>query len=184
MIRNEVYIMRTEVKFKHYNGHYATLREEVEKKLSRLDKYFPKDPKANVIINEKKGTFTTEITVSVDGTYIRVEVKDRDVRNSVDIAIEKLERQIRRNKEKLQRKLTDSIRYDEIETDDVDDDENEIKIVKSKRFAIKPMSPEEAGLQMELLGHMFFVFLNAQTEMVNVIYKRKDGQFGLIEPEF
>lgn len=176
--------MRTEVKFKHYNGHYATLREEVEKKLSRLDKYFPKDPTAHVIIKEIKGVYKTEIMVSVDGTYIRVEVKDRDARNCVDMAIEKLERQLRRNKEKLQRKLTDSIRYDEIDEDVQDDDENEIKIVKSKRFAIKPMSPEEAGLQMELLGHMFFVFLNSQTEIVNVIYKRKDGQFGLIEPEF
>lgn len=176
--------MRTEVKFKHYNGHYATLREEVEKKLSRLDKYFPKDPTAHVIIKEIKGVYKTEITVSIDGTYIRVEVKDRDARNCVDMAIEKLERQLRRNKEKLQRKLTDSIRYDEIDEDVQDDDENEIKIVKSKRFAIKPMSPEEAGLQMELLGHMFFVFLNSQTEIVNVIYKRKDGQFGLIEPEF
>ena len=177
--------MRTEVKFKHYNGHYATLRDEIEKKLSRLDKYFPNDPKANIIVSEKKGTYTIEITVSIDGTYIRVEVKDRDARNGVDEAIEKLERQIRRHKEKLQRKLTDSIRYDEAETDDYeDDDENEIRIVRSKRFAIKPMSPEEAGLQMELLGHVFFVFLNEETEEVNVIYKRKDGQFGLIEPEF
>ena len=92
-----------------------------------------------------------------------------------------MEAQIKKNKEKLKRKLTDSIRYDESEEDVEQED---LKIVKSKKFAIKPMSAEEAALQMELLGHMFFVFLNADDEAVNVIYKRKDGQYGLIEPEF
>jgi len=173
--------MRTDIKFKNYNGDYALLEKEIEKKLSRLDKYFPKDPKANIMISEVRGLVTSEITVSVDGTFLRVEVSDRDVRNGADKAIEKLEVQIKKNKEKLKKKLTDSIRYDE---DEEDLEQEDLKIVKSKKFAIKPMSVEEAALQMELLGHMFFVFLNAQTEAVNVIYKRKDGQHGLIEPEF
>ncbi|EDS73352.1 HPF/RaiA family ribosome-associated protein [Anaerofustis stercorihominis] len=173
--------MRTDIKFKNYNGDYALLEKELEKKLSKLDKYFPKDPKANIMISEIRGLVTTEITVTVDSTFLRVEVSDRDVRNAADKAIEKLEAQIKKNKEKLKRKLTDSIRYDESEEDVEQED---LKIVKSKKFAIKPMSAEEAALQMELLGHMFFVFLNADDEAVNVIYKRKDGQYGLIEPEF
>ena len=173
--------MRTDIKFKNYNGDYALLEKELEKKLSKLDKYFPKDPKANIMISEIRGLVTTEITVTVDSTFLRVEVSDRDVRNAADKAIEKLEAQIKKNKEKLKRKLTDSIRYDESEEDLEQED---LKIVKSKKFAIKPMSAEEAALQMELLGHMFFVFLNADDEAVNVIYKRKDGQYGLIEPEF
>ena len=173
--------MRTDIKFKNYNGDYALLEKELEKKLSKLDKYFPKDPKANIMISEIRGLVTTEITVTVDSTFLRVEVSDRDVRNAADKTIEKLEAQIKKNKEKLKRKLTDSIRYDESEEDVEQED---LKIVKSKKFAIKPMSAEEAALQMELLGHMFFVFLNADDEAVNVIYKRKDGQYGLIEPEF
>ena len=173
--------MRTDIKFKNYNVEYALLEKELEKKLSKLDKYFPKDPKANIMISEIRGLVTTEITVTVDSTFLRVEVSDRDVRNAADKAIEKLEAQIKKNKEKLKRKLTDSIRYDESEEDVEQED---LKIVKSKKFAIKPMSAEEASLQMELLGHMFFVFLNADDEAVNVIYKRKDGQYGLIEPEF
>ncbi|RGD75534.1 ribosome hibernation promotion factor [Anaerofustis stercorihominis] len=173
--------MRTDIKFKNYNGDYALLEKELEKKLSKLDKYFPKDPKANIMISEIRGLVTTEITVTVDSTFLRVEVSDRDVRNAADKAIEKLEAQIKKNKEKLKRKLTDSIRYDESEEDVEQED---LKIVKSKKFAIKPMSAEEAALQMELLGHMFFVFLNADDEAVNVLYKRKDGQYGLIEPEF
>ena len=174
--------MKADIKFKNYNGHYASIEKEAETKLSRLDKYFPNDPKADIIISEIRGLIIAEITVKINGTYLRVEVEDRDARNAIDRAVEKLERQLRKNKTKIQKRLNDSIRYDEILDDDIEEDES--KIVKSKRFAIKPMDPEEAALQMELLGHMFFVFLNAQTEIVNVIYKRKDGQYGLIEPEF
>lgn len=173
--------MRTDIKFKNYNGDYALIEKEAEKKLEKLSKYFPKDPKASIIISEVRGLVTTEITVTVDSTFIRVEVADRDVRNGIDKAIEKLEIQIKKNKDKLKKKLTDSIRYDESEEEFEQED---LKIVKSKKFAIKPMSSEEAALQMDLLGHMFFVFLNADTDTVNVIYKRKDGQYGLIEPEF
>ncbi len=173
--------MRTDIKFKNYNGDYALIEEEAEKKLDRLSKYFPKDPKASIMISEVRGLVTTEITLTVDSTFLRVEVSDRDVRNGIDKAIEKLEAQIKKNKDKLKKKLTDSIRYEE-EEDEIEQDNS--KIVRSKKFAIKPMLPEEAALQMELLDHVFFVFLNATTDSVNVIYKRKDGQYGLIEPEF
>lgn len=173
--------MRTDIKFKNYNGDYALIEKEAEKKLDRLSKYFPKDPKASIMISEVRGLVTTEITLTVDSTFLRVEVSDRDVRNGIDKAIEKLEAQIKKNKDKLKKKLTDSIRYEE-EDEEIEQDNS--KIVRSKKFAIKPMLPEEAALQMELLDHVFFVFLNATTDSVNVIYKRKDGQYGLIEPEF
>ena len=173
--------MRTDIKFKNYNGDYALIEKEAEKKLDRLSKYFPKDPKASIMISEVRGLVTTEITLTVDSTFLRVEVSDRDVRNGIDKAIEKLEAQIKKNKDKLKKKLTDSIRYEE-EEEEIEQDNS--KIVRSKKFAIKPMLPEEASLQMELLDHVFFVFLNATTDSVNVIYKRKDGQYGLIEPEF
>ena len=173
--------MRTDIKFKNYNGDYALIEKEAEKKLDRLSKYFPKDPKASIMISEVRGLVTTEITLTFDSTFLRVEVSDRDVRNGIDKAIEKLEAQIKKNKDKLKKKLTDSIRYEE-EEDEIEQDNS--KIVRSKKFAIKPMLPEEAALQMELLDHVFFVFLNATTDSVNVIYKRKDGQYGLIEPEF
>ncbi|WP_329384406.1 HPF/RaiA family ribosome-associated protein [Anaerofustis butyriciformans] len=173
--------MRTDIKFKNYNGDYALIEKEAEKKLDRLSKYFPKDPKASIMISEVRGLVTTEITLTVDSTFLRVEVSDRDVRNGIDKAIEKLEAQIKKNKDKLKKKLTDSIRYEE-EEEEIEQDNS--KIVRSKKFAIKPMLPEEAALQMELLDHVFFVFLNATTDSVNVIYKRKDGQYGLIEPEF
>ena len=173
--------MRTDIKFKNYNGDYALIEKEAEKKLDRLSKYFPKDPKASIMISEVRGLVTTEITLTVDSTFLRVEVSDRDVRNGIDKAIEKLEAQIKKNKDKLKKKLTDSIRYEE-EEEEIEQDNS--KIVRSKKFAIKPMLPEEAALQMELLDHVFFVFLNATTDSVNVIYKRKDGPYGLIEPEF
>ena len=173
--------MRTDIKFKNYNGDYALIEKEAEKKLDRLSKYFPKDPEASIMISEVRGLVTTEITLTVDSTFLRVEVSDRDVRNGIDKAIEKLEAQIKKNKDKLKKKLTDSIRYEE-EEEEIEQDNS--KIVRSKKFAIKPMLPEEAALQMELLDHVFFVFLNATTDSVNVIYKRKDGQYGLIEPEF
>ncbi len=173
--------MRTDIKFKNYNGDYALIEKEAQKKLDRLSKYFPTDPKASIMISEIRGLVTTEITLTVDSTFLRVEISDRDVRNSIDKAIEKLEAQIKKNKDKLKKKLTDSIRYEE-EEEEIEQDDS--KIVRSKKFAIKPMLPEEAALQMDLLDHVFFVFLNATTDSVNVIYKRKDGQYGLIEPEF
>lgn len=172
--------MKTDIKFKNYSGDYDFITKEAEKKLTRLDKYFPGNPEVKVLINELKGLIKTEVTVSVIGTFIRVEVEDRDVRSSIDKACEKLETQIKKNSNKLKRKLTDSIRYDE----ELNIEDEDLKIVKSKKFAVKPMLPEEAALQMDLLGHMFFVFLNPENDEVNVIYKRKDGNYGLIEPEF
>ncbi len=104
--------------------------------------------------------------------------------NSIDEAVESLEQQLRKYKTKLQDKKhsSESIKFENFES--LDDEENEFKVVKTKKFAIKPMNIEEAVLQMDLLKHNFFVFLNADSEEVNVVYKRKDNNYGLIEPEF
>ena len=172
--------MKCDVYFRNYSGD-KSIKDEVEQRIKKLERFFPRDYQANVVISELRGKTVTEITLHVASTFLRVETSDKDVRTALDKALDKLVVQLKKFKNKLQNKLSDSIRY-ESEDDDIEEEDN--KIVKSKRFAIKPMSPEEASLQMELLGHMFFVFLNADTENVNVIYKRKDGQYGLIEPEF
>lgn len=177
---SEVFAMKCDIYFKNY-AKDEKVKDYIEKRVQKLEKYFPRDYQANIVISELRGLTTTEITLHVASTYLRVETTDKDVRTAFDKAIDKMEIQLKKFKNKLQSRLNDSIRY-EMEEEIVEEEEN--KIVRSKKFGVKPMSPEEASLQMELLGHMFFVFLNADTEVINVIYKRKDGQYGLIEPEF
>ena len=127
-----------------------------------------------------------EVTIPVKGNTIRAEESSTDMYVSIDLVEEIIERQIRRYRKKLidkkQAALSFSQNFIEEEEDVPYDDE--IQIVKTKRFAVKPVNPEEACLQMEMLGHNFYVFLNAETDQVNVVYKRKNGTYGLIEPEF
>ncbi|WP_123054808.1 ribosome-associated translation inhibitor RaiA [Clostridium sp. JN-1] len=160
------------------------LRNVVEKKLSKLDKYFNPEVKANVTLSVQKNSQIVEVTIPFNGVILRGEEKNSDMYASIDLVVDKLEGQIRKQKTKLQRRNHgNSLRFQSIP--DVDKDANEEpKIVRTKKFAIKPMSAEEAVLQMELLGHNFFVFESAEDEEVNVVYKRKDGNYGLIEPEF
>lgn len=162
----------------------SALRNVVEKKLSKLDKYFNPEVKANVTLSVQKNSQIVEVTIPFNGVILRGEEKNIDMYASIDLVVDKLEGQIRKQKTKLQRRNHGtSLRFQSIP--DVDEDANEEpKIVRTKKFAIKPMSAEEAVLQMELLGHNFFVFESAEDEEVNVVYKRKDGNYGLIEPEF
>lgn len=160
------------------------LKEIVEKKVSRLEKYFKPEVEANVLLSVQKSTHTAEVTIPFNGVILRAEEANGDMYNSVDLVIEKIERQIRKQKTKMQRKIQgESLIYGLIPEEN-NEDEKEGKVVKTKRFAIKPMATEEAILQMELLGHNFFVYMDDETSEVNVIYKRKDGNYGLIEPEF
>lgn len=125
------------------------------------------------------------MTIPVKGNTIRAEESSSDMYVSIDLVEEIIERQIRRYRKKLIDKKQAAISFSQAfieEEDEVQDDE--IQIVKTKKFAIKPAIPEEACLQMEMLGHNFYVFLNADTDQVNVVYKRKNGTYGLIEPEF
>lgn len=161
------------------------LKAAVEDKLNKLEKYFTPDTEVNVTLSVEKERQKVEVTIPMKGSYIRSEQVSSDMYVSIDLVEEIIERQIRRYRKKLIDKKQAAISFSQAfieEDDEVQDDE--IQIVKTKKFAIKPAIPEEACLQMEMLGHNFYVFLNADTDQVNVVYKRKNGTYGLIEPEF
>lgn len=162
------------------------LKEITFKKLGKLDKYFQEDVDTNVTFSVEKNRQIIEVTINLPGTILRAEEYSDDMYNSIDKAVDVLEGQIRKYKTKLQKRYQngETIRFENIEPMPKLKEEDIPKLVKVKRFAMKPMDAEEAILQMELLRHNFFVFMNGETEEVNVVYKRKDGNYGLIEPEF
>lgn len=161
------------------------LRQSIEKKLSKLERYFKPEVEAQVTLSVQKNRQIVEVTIPFNGVILRGEESNNDMYASIDIVADKLERQVRKQKTKLERrKYGDSLKFQDIPNISSDESTEEPQIVKTKRFAIKPMSEEEAVLEMELLGHSFFVFENANSNEVNVVYKRKDGNFGLIEPKF
>ena len=161
------------------------IRAAIEEKLGRLDKYLADDIDIIVTMSVQKERQKIEVTIPMKGHIIRAEQDSADMYVSIDLVIDILERQIRRYKTRLMSKKYEGagLKQEFIDKDeDVDDDE--IRIIRSKKFAIKPMDVEEACIQMDLLGHNFFVFRNADTFEVNVVYKRKGNTYGLIEPEF
>ncbi len=165
----------------------AGLKEAVEDRLSKLDKYFATETEANVTLSVEKDRQKIEVTIPVKGNTIRAEQVSNDMYVSIEVVEETIERQLKKYRNKLVAKQQAADKYfaDAYLSEGYDDeDEGEIKIIRSKRFGIKPMYPEDACMEMELTGHDFFVFLNAETEEVNVVYKRKGNTFGLIEPEF
>jgi putative sigma-54 modulation protein len=161
------------------------LKDRVSKKIGKLDKFFSNETEAHVTLSVQKTRQIVEVTISFNGIVLRAEESNDDMYTSIDKTIDVLERQIRKNKTRLERRLYDNnFRIDSQKfTEDVPE-EKEFKVVRSKRFAVKPMDVEEAILQMNLLGHEFFMFYNAENKQVNVVYKRKDGNYGLIEPDF
>ncbi|QSX05060.1 ribosome-associated translation inhibitor RaiA [Sedimentibacter sp. zth1] len=162
------------------------LKEVTTKKIGKLDKFFYKNIQAKVVLSVERKKQKVEVTIPFNGRILRVEEVSDDMYSSVDDAVEALEKQIRKHKTKLEDKMhsNESIKFENIEPLIDDELEEDFKIVKTKRFAIKPMNVEEAILQMDLLKHDFFVFINGDTDEVNVVYKRKDDNYGLIEPEF
>jgi putative sigma-54 modulation protein len=164
------------------------IRNYVEKRLSKVDKYFDHILEVIVTLSVEKNRQIVEVTLQAKRALIRAELETDDMYTSIDKVVDKLERQIKKYKEKYIKKPSPNIERKELirEEANIKDSksDNDIKIVRSKKFAIKPMSVEEAAMQMDLLGHNFFVFANDNTNKVNVLYKRKDGNFGLIEPEF
>jgi len=161
------------------------LRDAVERKLTKLEKYFSPNVDANTTLSVQKNRQIVEVTIPFNGVILRAEEDNDDMYAAIDVVLEKLEKQIRKQKTKLERrKYGDSLRYQLIPDYNLNTDEEEFKIVKTKRFPVKPMNGEEAILQMELLGHSFFVYTNADTNEINVVYKRKDGKYGLIEPQY
>ena len=158
------------------------LRSAVESKLGKLEKYFDKDVDINVTLSVEKDRQKIEVTIPVKGSIIRSEQTSSDMYVSIDLVEEVIERQLKKYKNKIVDKQQNAAAFaQEFVEKDYDDDE--VKIIRTKRFGIKPMDPEEACVQMELLGHNFYVFFNSETEEVNVVYKRKGNTYGLIEPE-
>ncbi len=160
------------------------LRSAVESKLGKLEKYFDKDVDINVTLSVEKDRQKIEVTIPVKGNIIRSEQTSSDMYVSIDLVEEVIERQLKKYKNKIiQSKQAAGNVFTQDYIDNDYEEEAEVKIVRSKRFGIKPMDPEEACIQMELLGHNFYVFSNAETGEVNVVYKRKGNTYGLIEPE-
>ena len=160
------------------------LRQAVEQKLGKLEKYFTPETDIIVTLSVEKERQKIEVTIPVKGTMIRAEESSSDMYVSIDLVEEIIERQMKKYKNKLIDKKQSAMAFSDLFINEEFDTDDEINIVKTKRFAVKPMDPEEACVQMELLGHSFYVFLNAETEQVNVVYKRKNNTYGLIEPEF
>lgn len=160
------------------------LRDAAESKLGKLERYFSPDTEVHVTMSVEKGRQKIEVTIPVKGTMIRAEQDSSDMYVSIDLVEEIIERQIKKYKTKIVDKKQSALSFSDAFLQEEAEQEEVINIVKTKRFAMKPMDPEEACIQMELLGHNFFVFLNAETEQVNVVYKRKANSYGLIEPEF
>jgi len=158
--------------------------EKAKKKIGKFEKFFRPETEAILTFNIEKERCIFEVTIHAKGTIIRAEESSDDMYAAIDLAVEKLERQIRKHKTRLGKKIRQEAMVPEnYELDEQIDEDEEFSVVKTKRFPLKPMALEEAILQMNLLGHSFFVFTNAETESVNVVYRRKDGKYGLIEPE-
>lgn len=159
------------------------LRAAVEDKLGKLDKYFKPDTEVHVTLSVEKERQKIEVTIPVKGSIIRSEQVSSDMYVSIDLVEEVIERQLKKYKNKIIDKNQSSSSFAEAFVEAEEEDAEEIKIVRTKTFDIKPMYPEDACIQMELLGHSFYVFVNAETEQVNVVYKRKGNTYGIMEPE-
>ena len=161
------------------------LRSAVEDKLSKLEKYFTPDTDVFVTLSVEKERQKIDVTIPVKGNIIRSEQVSNDMYVSIDLVEEVIERQLRKYKTKIIGKHKDggNLRKEFIEKEN-EGEEEEVKIIRTKQFGMKPMFPEDACVEMELLGHNFYMFLNAETDQVNVVYKRKNHTYGLIEPEF
>ncbi|GIO35197.1 ribosomal subunit interface protein [Paenibacillus antibioticophila] len=168
------------------------LRDYVDKKLSRLDKYFdaPLTSDGTVTLSVVRGLHVVEVTIPLTGVMLRAEDRSDDMYASMDAVVDKLERQIRKHKTKVNRKFRQEGSLKSLFVENtagnghvatLDESDEELELVRTKRFDLKPMDVEEAILQMNMVGHNFFVFTNIDNQEVNVVYKRNDGKYGLIE---
>lgn len=159
------------------------IKSYLESKVQKLDKYFenPEEITANIVAKTRGVNQTIEITIPIKKAILRVEESNNDLYSSIDLAIDKLERQIRKNKTKIKQK-NNREKFDMFTDFEIEESAEEPEtIVKRKTIDMKPMSEEEAILQMDLLGHEFFIFKNSDTDSNSVLYKRKDGNYGIIE---
>ena len=159
------------------------LKSAVQEKLGKLERYFTPETEIHVTLSVEKDRQKIEVTIPVKGNIIRSEQVSSDMYVSIDLVEEVIERQLRKYKTKIvnQQQAGGNFQKEFVEDEFLEDEE--VKIIRTKKFGIKPMYPEVACVQMELLGHNFYVFRNAETDEVNVVYKRKGNTYGLIEPE-
>lgn len=162
------------------------LKEMIEKKLSKVKRYFDPEVEAKTTLSVQKNKQKVEITIPFNGIILRAEESTEDMYKSIDLVVAKLERQIRKQRTKLSRRNNESLRFPQLDEVALSDEvvETNGEVVKVKRFGVKPMSVEEAVLQMELVGHNFFVYQDSVANKVCVVYKRKDGDYGLLEPDY
>lgn len=160
------------------------LKNAVTEKLGKLERYFTPETDIIVTLSVEKERQKIEVTIPVKGNIIRSEQVSNDMYVSIDLVEEVIERQLRKYKTKIIEKHQEGGNFKKEFLEKEAEPLEEVKIIRTKHFGIKPMYPEDACVQMELLGHNFFVFCNAETEEVNVVYKRKGNTYGLIEPEF
>lgn len=158
-------------------------KEMLIKKIDKLGKFFNSDATADIVVGTQKDKMIVELTIRTTDMIYRAEERNEEVYNATDDIVEAITRQIRKNKTRLAKKLRDGVSKEIDFISEVPEDDAEIKIVKTKTHHVKPMSAEEAVLQMNLLGHSFFVFRNAQTNTTDIVYRRKDGDYGLIETD-
>jgi len=158
------------------------LKDVAAKKIAKLQKYFEADTEAHITMSIQKSRHIVEVTIPFDGVVLRGEESTGDMYASIDGVVKKLEKQIHRHRTALKKRLREDAFTNDDYRPDVED-ERMPAVVRTKRFIVKPMDLAEAQMQMELVGHQFFVFRNAKTHEINVLYKRQDGDLGLIEPE-
>lgn len=156
------------------------VRDWLDKKLKKLDKFFPEDTEAVVVLISTRFGEKIEITIQSNGSIFRAEVADKDYKCALDSALAHLERQIRKNRTRLSKKIR--VQKDYFEPADLLEEEDKQSVVKTKKFEMHPMTVDEAILQMNLLQHTFYMFLNSETGTYNVVYQRADGDYGVIEP--
>lgn len=160
-----------------------------EKKVGKLDRFFKEDATASLTFSVEKDRNRVEVTIRSSGTIFRVSESTSDMHASIDAAVASLERQIRKNKTRLEKRFHSGGAIDQYvqeyaeDSEPVDEDTGEYEVVKTKRFYVKPASVDEAILQMNMLEHQFFMFRNTESNEINVVYRRKDGKYGLLEPD-
>ena len=163
------------------------IKTAIEDKLGKLERYLNPETEVKVTVSAKKSTQKIEVTIiPISGPIIRAEDSEENLYAAIDIVYDKLKKQIRRYKNKLQDKhqyKDESIRFQMDEGMEEDDESLDIVIERRKKFDMKPMNPEEAVLQMELIGHGFYMFRNVDSDEISIVYKREDGGYGLIEHE-
>ena len=175
-MKTNIYLRKTELKDEQ--------KEMLVKKIDKLGKFFNDDAQTDIVVSEQRDKKIVEVTIRTIDMIYRAEERNDEVYDAADEIVEAISRQIRKNKTRLAKQLKGGVKTDAYPGDDKKDEkESEIKIVRVKKHHVKPMSAEEAVLQMNMLGHEFFVFINAETNETDIVNRRKDGKYGLIETD-